>query len=161
MSEYDEFKKRQEFLQLLTKGLQLQKATTDFEHAALKPPILLNGGAMLATLTYLGARSIPAGSSPCWVVATIGAFSIGLACGALAIYFGYRAQHAFYGMNIARVTNELKGRPRQSGEQHEKDMQKGQAAEVCATFFAAAGLALFVVGVVAGGMFVWTVASRP
>lgn len=75
--------------------LELNRATAAFEHAVLAPLYLLNGGAVVAFLTLLGAASasdsrldIETG----WAVAAMTSWALGLLAAALATWFGYRAQ---------------------------------------------------------------------
>jgi hypothetical protein len=78
--------------------LMLNQATSAFEHAAIAPLLLLNGGGAVAFLTLLGAVSDPKArfsASIGWAVAAAIAWAVGLVLGALAASFGLVSQRAF------------------------------------------------------------------
>ncbi|MEK7303995.1 MAG: hypothetical protein AAB174_02985 [Pseudomonadota bacterium] len=99
--------------------LELVRATNMFEHAALKPPFILNGGALVVVMALLGAiwkdhgqfaeRSLLVYALACWV--------IGLFFAAIAAASGYQSQFSF-----------LKSRHRELDAEHAKD--KGDKNEV-------------------------------
>ena len=71
---------------------ELTRATVQFEHAAMRPVFLLNGGALIAALTFLG-HAHPSAS---WqILAALGAWVFGLSAAGLAAWFGYRSQLCF------------------------------------------------------------------
>jgi hypothetical protein len=78
--------------------LELNRATAAFEHAVLAPLFLLNGGALVAFITLLGA-STGEGSELSifrgWAVGSAALRAAGLCTGALATYWGYRSQRLF------------------------------------------------------------------
>jgi len=83
----------------LDRRLELLRATTAFEHAALKPTSLLNGGALVATLAIVGSfwREGSAPHTLPWLLwVAVGVWSIGLVLSALASGFGYFSQWSFY-----------------------------------------------------------------
>jgi hypothetical protein len=78
--------------------LMLNEATSAFEHAAIAPLLLLNGGGAVAFLTLLGAVSDPKArfsASIGWAVTAAVAWAVGLVLGALAASFGLVSQRAF------------------------------------------------------------------
>ena len=76
--------------------LELNRATAAFEHAALRHTTLLNGGALVAFLTLLGAiwkdDNVPSLEQ---VGLAILLWSVGLFMAALATVFAYRSQRMF------------------------------------------------------------------
>jgi hypothetical protein len=78
--------------------LMLNQATSAFEHAAIAPLLVLNGGGAVAFLTLLGAVSNPSSrfsASTGWAVAAAIAWAVGLVLAALAASFGLGSQRAF------------------------------------------------------------------
>lgn len=78
--------------------LMLNQATSAFEHAAIAPLLLLNGGGAVAFLTLLGAVSDPRArfsASISWAIAASVAWGVGLVLAALAASFGLVSQRAF------------------------------------------------------------------
>jgi hypothetical protein len=78
--------------------LMLNQATSAFEHAAIAPLILLNGGGAVAFMTLLGAVSDPKArfsASIGWAVGAALTWAIGLVLAALAASFGLVSQRAF------------------------------------------------------------------
>jgi hypothetical protein len=51
---YDEQLKIEKFKAEAARELELTRLTGQFEHAAMRPAYLLNGGALIASLTYRG-----------------------------------------------------------------------------------------------------------
>ena len=68
---------------------QLRQATMNFEHA-----MLLNGGGLVALLTFLGTGK--AGGLGWAVPYSLTAWGIGLVLAGLATWFGYQSQFKFY-----------------------------------------------------------------
>jgi hypothetical protein len=71
--------------------LMLNQATSAFEHAAIAPLLVLNGGGAVAFLTLLGAVSDPKArlsASTGWAIAAAVAWAVGLILAALAASFG-------------------------------------------------------------------------
>ena len=79
--------------------LMLNQATAAFEHAAIAPLLLINGGGAVAFLTLLGATTDPTKSqvsiSTGWAVGATIAWSAGLIAAALATTFGLGAQRGY------------------------------------------------------------------
>lgn len=78
--------------------LMLNQATAAFEHAAIAPLLLINGGGAVAYLTLLGASADKEASLPIsviWAVGAIAAWSAGLVVGAGAARLGLLRQQAF------------------------------------------------------------------
>ncbi len=79
--------------------LELIRATVAFEHAALRPTFLLNGGALIAVLTFLGHAWTRDGSwvainkvSMIWAIIS---WALGVFTAGAATFFGYTSQHEF------------------------------------------------------------------
>jgi hypothetical protein len=78
---------------------QLGAHTAAFEHASLRPAILLNGGAVVAFLTLIGAVWKVGGLPDLQLAGrALLAWSAGLIAGSLATGFGYGSQRAFQRM---------------------------------------------------------------
>ena len=83
--------------------LEIFRATVAFEHAALKPPLLLNGGALVGVLTFLGNAWTPlsqAGTVEFAVIKWLMLVAMvlwanGLFFAAWATVSGYKSQSAF------------------------------------------------------------------
>jgi hypothetical protein len=78
--------------------LMLNQATSAFEHAAIAPLLLLNGGGAVAFLTLLGAVSNPKArfsASIDWAIAAAVSWGVGLLLAALAASFGLISQRSF------------------------------------------------------------------
>jgi hypothetical protein len=81
--------------------IMLNQATAAFEHAAIAPLLLINGGGAVAFLTLMGAvadkKSKSGGVSidTSWAVVATAAWAIGLVSAACAASLGYRAQRGF------------------------------------------------------------------
>jgi hypothetical protein len=78
--------------------LMLNEATSRFEHAAIAPLLLINGGGAVAFLTLLGALESPKSrlsASTLWAGAASTAWAVGLITAALAASLGLRAQRKF------------------------------------------------------------------
>src|SRR5512143_171398 len=77
--------------------LELTRATAQFEHAAMRPLYLLNGGALIATLTYLGHALGSDKPEPTrWAILTALALWLsGLLFAGLTAQFGYNSQWNF------------------------------------------------------------------
>ncbi len=90
--------------------LELNRATAAFEHGVLSPLYLLNGGAVIAFLTLVGAASADDSSLTIdtgWAVAAVGVWAAGLAAAALATWFGLQAQRGYaIGERSRRLTVE-------------------------------------------------------
>lgn len=92
----EERERRLERLRYLhASAIELTSATSAFEHAALAPPMLLNGGALVAFLALLGADSFKSiAADPLGAAATI-AWLAGVTAAATATAFGFFSQRAF------------------------------------------------------------------
>ncbi len=92
--------------------LELVRATNAFEHAAIKPPFILNGGALVVVLALLGAIWKDTGNfaEKNLVVYALACWGFGLFFAACAAALGYQSQFAF-----------LKARHRELDAEHAKD----------------------------------------
>lgn len=80
--------------------LMLNEATSAFEHAAIAPLLVINGGGAVAFLTLLGAVADKQKSGSVhivtgWALAATAAWGLGLVAAACAASLGYRAQRGF------------------------------------------------------------------
>ena len=75
---------------------QLRQATINFEHAALRVLFLLNGGALIAFLAFLGTDTAKELTSKGTTDFALAAWLAGLILGGFAALFGYRSQFQFY-----------------------------------------------------------------
>ncbi|MCH8111937.1 MAG: hypothetical protein IH905_08295 [Proteobacteria bacterium] len=80
--------------------LEIFKATVAWEHAILKPPFLLNGGALIAVLTFLGHvwTADPSQNlvvSKWLMILAMILWVLGLVAAGAATLFGYESQFAF------------------------------------------------------------------
>lgn len=72
--------------------LELMKATIAFEHAVLRPAFLLNGGASVAALTFLGNVK----AAPDWpILCAVGSWALGVTLASFSAAAGYQAQHRY------------------------------------------------------------------
>ncbi len=106
---------------------QLRQATINFEHAALKPLYLLNGGGLIAFLTFLGtgaATNLEGG----WTTAAMVIWLIGLVLAGFATAFGYQSQFEFYKAHGAyqQVQIGLKEYPRDNNISDEEMLKQAK-----------------------------------
>lgn len=95
--------------------LELVRATNAFEHAATKPPFILNGGALVVVMALLGAIWKDNGNivEKNLLVYAILCWGFGLFFAGVGVAFGYLSQFAF-----------LKARHRELDAEHAKDANK-------------------------------------
>ncbi|KQO98482.1 hypothetical protein [Leifsonia sp. Leaf264] len=77
--------------------LELNRATSAFEHALLSPLFILNGGGAVAFLTLLGATSSKDSSlqiSPSSAAWAVGLWATGLFVAAVGVLFAYLSQRS-------------------------------------------------------------------
>ena len=92
----DRERRRLEWLKhSLASRRQLQQATSTFEHAALKPAFLLNGGALVVVLAYMGSEGAERLNLQLAVIA-VACWGLGLLSAAFATACAYLSQLAFY-----------------------------------------------------------------
>lgn len=78
--------------------LEMIKATVAFEHAALRPPFLLNGGALVVYLALYGALSRGDSASSfdrCYVYWAMSLWIVGLVVATIATGAGFWSQFSF------------------------------------------------------------------
>lgn len=83
---------------LRERAAELQKATSEFEHASLKIILVLNGGAAIAALACFG-NLVDRGTTfefRVWAVSAMLSWAAGLVAATVATRFGYLSQHKFY-----------------------------------------------------------------
>jgi hypothetical protein len=92
--------------------LELVRATNAFEHAALKPPFILNGGALIVVMALLGAIWKDNGqfAEKGLLIYSLIFWGAGLFFAAIAAASGYLSQFAF-----------LKARHKELDAEHAKD----------------------------------------
>ena len=141
------------------------RATIAIEHAVLKPIFLLNGGAVLVYLTFLGAI-IGAGMKwpNDWLIPILAvvAWCGGLVCAALTSGFTWHSQFNFYkhrGREVAaeQVWDYMEGEGAQKAADAQNKLSKdyvdeGNKSRNWAKVFWASSLLLFFVGV---GLAMW------
>jgi hypothetical protein len=137
-----------------TYQIELLKATVAFEHAALKPLPLLNGGAIIAMLTFAGNTASvtkPLIDGSALRMAVI-AWSCGLVSAVLSLFAGYWSQHFFLKSHRREIEADKKKR---NGDdegagvergRHECLARKGAWSRRAAYLTAAISLTAFVVG---------------
>ncbi len=80
-------------------SMELLRATVAFEHAALRPSFLLNGGALVVFLALFGAiktaRFPVAGFDEAFALQAMATWGFGLIVAAAANIFGYYSQFSF------------------------------------------------------------------
>ena len=147
--------------------LELNRATAAFEHAVLSPLYLLNGGALVAFLTLLGAASGEDSSLEIelpWAVAGAALWATGLCAAAFATYWGYRSQRYFTRVERLRrqeversllpAGSELRDIVAKLDEMYTRDGESKKAKITHKRFqwAAAAGLGCFLVGAALAGV---------
>ena len=137
-------------------AIELLKATVAFEHAALKPLPLLNGGAIIAALTFAGHTAQHPQLIQPWLKWAIAAWAGGLVAAIAAIFLGYWSQHFFL---KASARDREAGEKERSGNsagaalercRHERFVDKGMISRRVAYVFALLGLLGFIAGSIFG-----------
>ena len=140
--------------QLHLSRLELFRAESAYEHAALKPLFLLNGGAVVAVMTFAGHNlqvqkfdfALP-----------VLAWSLGLVCAAVIAGLGYYSQHCFYVASGYTVKLTKSSKDNNSATSDEIDswkelessrIDRGQRSRKWAWILAGVALLLFITGVV-------------
>ena len=136
--------------------LEMIKATAAFEHAALRPPFLLNGGALVVYLALYGVL-ISRGSGFALDQAlarwAMGLWIAGLVAAAIATAAGFRSQFSFRkhrGQQVKEIEARDKDELDDAGkyEALSKCFAKiGNRSRVVAVVCAAGSLVLFITGV--------------
>ena len=154
----DEFKRRHGLQQIELqhqRSVELLKATAAFEHAALRPPFLLNGGALVVYLALFGAlRSKDPGiiDLPFSIAAMVG-WAVGLLSSCSAVACGYYSQKAFekaQRRRIEAIDAEVAGDERLAGNKEAvsaADEKRGHRFRRRATFLVVIALMAFLIGV--------------
>jgi hypothetical protein len=139
----------------------LNRATAEFERAALQPLSLLNGGAMVAFLTLLGAVWGKSQTSLDLAAAKVAlvVWSGGLLLAAVATSFGYLSQRQF--ARMSRLERQIVEARLQDGSIPEilklpdvyqakvrasKAVMRAQAFQWCAYISAVSSLGAFIAG---------------
>ena len=138
-------------------SMELLRATVAFEHAAIKPPMLLNGGALVVFLALIGTLKarpgIDAGFSEGWALGALLVWVVGLVFATTAIAKGYYSQLAFRKAHDTELTadEQKEGDKRVTAIQRKRRargfLRKGHAHRRCAELSILASIGLFVVGV--------------
>ncbi len=138
--------------------IELFRAVVTHEHAALRPLFLLNGGAAVAALAFIG-QVWPADVSGIVVAMVI--WSVGLFAAGLAAGLAYFSQNAFYresghrqsakkakeDNDTAKASDELK--------KHETQAQRGHRCRIAVYWLGAISLVCFILGAI------WSVTTLP
>ena len=136
--------------------LELLKATIAFEHAALRPNLILNGGAILTALTFAGHISDGKGTAGLDFSAlkfALIAWCIGLVLGTAAVMLGYFSQFAFLkharrgfgAQDATRVGNAARAEQQQEAALSWRD--DGVKIRNVAYIVSAGSLVFFIIGV--------------
>lgn len=138
--------------------LELVRATNAFEHAATKPPFILNGGALVVVLALLGAIWKETGkfAEKNLLIYALVCWGVGLFLAAIAVALAYQSQFAFLkarhrelDAEDAKDTNdkeEVRRKLREQRIEGERGINRRAWAKVCVGF----SLLLFLVGVTLG-----------
>ena len=138
--------------------IELFRAVVAHEHAALRPLFLLNGGAAVAALAFIG-QVWPAdvsGVIVAMVIWCVGLFAAGLAAG-----LAYFSQNAFYkesGHRQSAKEAEEDGdtaKKRDEWEKHDTQAKRGQNCRLFAQLLGAISLTCFIGGAI------WSVTNLP
>ena len=143
---------------LHNRSLELIRAVAAFEHAALRPPFLLNGGALIVYMALFGAlRSIAnAQIDISKAKQAMWAWVVGLLFASAAIALGYYSQRSFdksLRRHIESLDATVEGKHFEDGEkeQDRKNINKlGRRFRVAATFCVGFSVLAFLVGVYFG-----------
>lgn len=133
---------------------ELLKATAAFERAALRPPLLLNGGALVVYLALFGAlRSRDPGLIDVpFSIAAMVAWVLGLILSSSAVACAYYSQKAFekgQRRRIEALDAEIAGDERHAGNREAirfADEKRGHRFRKGATYLVIIALFLFVIG---------------
>jgi len=138
--------------------VELVRATVAFEHAAVKPLFILNGGALVVVFALLGAIWNDRGqfAEKRWLVAALVCWGVGVFLAAITTAFGYRSQLAFLKHRHRELDaehardadnqEEVCRRVSQQEAEGKRGMSLRRWAEICGLF----SLLLFLAGVVLG-----------
>ena len=138
--------------QLAVHTNQLAEATQAFEHAALKALFILNGGAAIATLAFVGTEAAGKLNIGLALIA-LAAWSFGLLFAGTASWLMYFSQLDFYRASSQRLLatekrDELKQQLAQDYDAaDEKYSDDAEGHRKCANWLAGASLVAFAVGV--------------
>jgi uncharacterized membrane protein len=135
--------------------LEMIKATAAYEHAALKPPFVLNGGALAVYLALYsalsridGAKGLDLALAKCaWI-----SWLVGLAMATLATIAGFRSQFAFRksrGREVDAITAEIARDPKASSYKSAAEWfgERANRSRKAALVFGLVSLIAFAVGV--------------
>ena len=133
-------------------SMELLRATAAFEHAALRPPTLLNGGALIVFLALFGSLTPPFFDED-WAIAALLVWIVGLLSATLATATGYYSQFAFRKAHDRRIeANEAREFSKRLKAIQEKRrargfLRKGFRRRRCAELSVLASFLLFILGV--------------
>lgn len=132
------------------------KATAAFEQAALRPPFLLNGGALAVYFAFYGALIRPGtgtGLDQAWAKSAWILWIIGVVAAAVATFAGYRSQFSFRkdrGQQVRAFEAQDRGLLEERARHEAKSECYGKAANrwrIAAHLFVIASIILFIAGV--------------
>jgi hypothetical protein len=137
----------------ISREVELMKFESTFEHASIKPLFLLNGGALVAYSTFLGANLKHEAVINWYVIAAAIAWAIGLILGTIATWLLYHSQWFFRraaGRKIDVIEAEQESGTRSCDKQCEAKglSEKGQKRRTYAKWVSAISIFVFLVGVI-------------
>lgn len=121
----------------------------EFAQSLLKNLTLVNGGAIVAILTFIGNTEAPFDTAELWQ--SISAFSVGLGAVLLSYLSAHTCQSYFHGFHMGaawKAQTDSKGLIRENIS--EKDLKTGNRYLLVANFFSALSLVCFVAGSILG-----------
>lgn len=119
---------------------RLFEATVEWERQAPRLLFILNGGAAITALTYIGNAECPPGSG---ATVAMGAWIAGLVLAAIVVGLGYRSQSAFLWAHRRKHRPDARSAPERTAEQWGK---LGDYSRRLAYAFWIASLAAFGIG---------------
>lgn len=136
----------------------LLRSTIEFAHGAIKGATLLNGGAAVALLAFLGATTSRGLTVYQWAATSLGLFAIGTALAVLCGAFSYLAQYFFTqgagSRTAGRYLADFPNAPDADRQSWQKDVERGDKGDtvgtrfqIVAIFVFFASIALFFAGV--------------
>lgn len=152
---------------------ELLRATNAFEHAALRPPFLMNGGAVVVYLALYGtiitseSAAVRDSISTPLAIAAMAIWIVGLIAGASAVAFGYYSQFNFRKDGSAQIQGawaQEDGHTGKAGTHRAKAEEYGNKAHrqrQCAECGWAVSIGCFVFGVILAILSILQLANGP
>ena len=89
------------------RAVEIIKSLVEISNSGIKTLALLNGGGVIAVLTYLGRSNAPRELATLYVVLSISAFVLGLVFCAFAYFTSHGTQLALYNEAIQNLINPV------------------------------------------------------